>query len=51
VKIGDFRDALSWKTVRLTEDDKQVAEVTREAVIEEPSLRRPCLHTGPVPLS
>lgn len=25
----------SWKTVRLTEDDKQVAEVTREAVIEE----------------
>jgi putative MATE family efflux protein len=29
----------SWKTVRLTEDDRQVAEVTREAVIEEPSLR------------
>lgn len=25
----------SWKTVRLTEDDRQVAEVTREAVIEE----------------
>jgi Na+-driven multidrug efflux pump len=25
----------SWKSVRLTEDDKQIAEVTREAVIEE----------------
>jgi Na+-driven multidrug efflux pump len=25
----------SWKTVRLTEDDVEVAEVTREAVIEE----------------
>jgi putative MATE family efflux protein len=29
----------SWKTARLTEDDVQVAEVTREAVIEEGSLR------------
>lgn len=25
----------SWKTVRLSEDDVQVAEVTREAVLEE----------------
>ncbi|WP_288381503.1 MATE family efflux transporter [uncultured Massilia sp.] len=29
----------SWKTVRLTEDDKQVAEVSKEAMIEEGGLR------------
>jgi putative MATE family efflux protein len=29
----------SWKTSRLTDDDIQIAEVTREAVIEEGSLR------------
>jgi putative MATE family efflux protein len=29
----------SWKTVRLTEDDEQVAAVTKETVIEEGSLR------------
>jgi Na+-driven multidrug efflux pump len=29
----------SWKNARLTEDDAQVAEVTREAVIEEGNLR------------
>jgi len=29
----------SWKTVRLTEDDKQVAEVAKETMVEEGSLR------------
>lgn len=29
----------SWKTTRLTEDDRQVAEVTKETVIEEGVLR------------
>jgi Na+-driven multidrug efflux pump len=29
----------TWKTARLTDDDAKVAEVTREAVIEEGSLR------------
>ena len=29
----------SWKTVRLTEDDMQVAEVSKETVIEEGALR------------
>jgi len=29
----------SWKTVRLTEDDRQVAEVAKETMVEEGSLR------------